>query len=670
MIRTINNAVRSLLFQAQLPNSYWVEALHSAVHILNILPSKNIQNRTPYTTLFLKPTDYTHLRVFGSLCYPNQYNSTKNKLSHRSSPCIFLGYPHNHRGYRCLDIKTRKIIISRHVQFDETCFPYKQMQHQPETSYDFLSPFTEPSPLFRQILEAPATSIPNPPITEMPTQKDNNVTEAPRRNMTTRSKVGIHKPKHFLSLHTQHKSPIPRGYKQALEDPYWNNSMGDEYSAIIKSKTFDLVPRPKNTNIIRSMWLHKHKYDANGCFKKHKSRLVANGKSQEEGVDFTETFSPVVKPASIRTVLHVALANNWPINQYDVQNAFLHGNLEETVYMFQPPGYVDKSKPDHVCRLNRSIYGLRQAPRAWNQRFVEFITKQGFKQSKSDASLFIYMKNNERAYLLLYVDDIILTASSSSLRQSVTTALKSEFPITDEGQISSFLGISALFNDKGLFLNQTRYAEEIIERANMKDCKPCATPVDLKSKLKDKEGKPVSNPTDYRSLAGALQYLTFTRPDIAYAVQQICLFMHDPREPHLQALKRIVRYVQGTKPKGLQLLKSQGMKLTVYSDADWAGCQSTRRSTSGFCAYLGDNLVSWSAKRQPTVSRSSAEAEYKGVANAVAEACWLRNLLLEMHCPLQQATIVYCDNISAVYLSSNPVQHQRTKHIESDCHQV
>lgn len=248
--------------------------------------------------------------------------------------------------------------------------------------------------------------------------------------------------------------------------------------------------------------------------------------------------------------------------------------------------------------------------------------------------------------------------------------MKSEFPITDECRINSFLGISPLFNEKGLFLNETRYAEEIIECARMVNCKPCATPVDLKSKLSNKEGKPVANPTEYRSLAGALQYLTFTRPDIAYAVQQICLFMHDLGEPHLQALKRIVRYVQGTKSKGLQLLKSQGMKLKVYSNADWAGCPSTRRSTSGFCVYLGDNLVSWSAKRQPTVSRSSAEAEYKGVANTVAKACWIRNLLLEMHCPFTQATMVYCDNISAVYLSSNPVQYQRTKHIEIDIHFV
>ena len=181
--------------------------------------------------------------------------------------------------------------------------------------------------------------------------------------------------------------------------------MNVEYNAIIKSGTYDLVPRPKHTNIVRSMWLHKHKFDADGNFKSHKSRLVANGKSQEEGVDFSETFSPVVKPVTIRSVLHVALAHDWPVQQLDVQNAFLHGTLDETVYMFQPPGFVDQSKPDHVCRLNRSIYDLKQAPRAWNARFVNFITNQGFSQSKSDPSLFVYRNGADRAYLLLYVDD-------------------------------------------------------------------------------------------------------------------------------------------------------------------------------------------------------------------------------------------------------------------------
>ena len=234
--------------------------------------------------------------------------------------------------------------------------------------------------------------------------------------------------------------------------------------------------------------------------------------------------------------------------------------------------------------------------------------------------------------------------------------------MTDAGTINSFLGISAKFNDKGLFLSQGRYAEEIIERANMKECNPCATPVDLKQKLSDKEGSPVKDPTQYRSLAGALQYLTFTR--------QICLFMHDPREPHLAALRRIVRYLQGIKQHGLQLLKHQKMNMTAYSDADWGGCPDTRRSTSGFCIYLGDNLVSWSSKRQETVSRSSSEAEYKGVANAVAETCWIRNLLLELKCPITSAMLVYCDNVSVVYLSNNPVKHQRTKHVEINIHFV
>lgn len=204
----------------------------------------------------------------------------------------------------------------------------------------------------------------------------------------------------------------------------------------------------------------------------------------------------------------------------------------------------------------------------------------------------------------------------------------------------------------------------------MSDCNPCLTPVDTKSKLSATSGPPVDDPTLYRSLAGALQYLTFTRPDILYDVQQVCLFMHDPRVPHLAALKRILRYLQGTLHHGLQLLPSSDLSLVAYSDFDWGGCPDSKRSTSGYCVFLGQNLVSWSSKRQATTSRSSAEAEYRGVANAVAETTWLSQLLSELSCSPSSATIVYCDNISAVYLSANPVQHQRTKHIEIDIHFV
>ncbi|GJT50910.1 ribonuclease H-like domain-containing protein [Tanacetum coccineum] len=334
----------------------------------------------------------------------------------------------------------------------------------------------------------------------------------------------------------------------------------------------------------------------------------------------------------------------------------------------QPPGFRDSVHPDYVCLLQRSLYELKQASRAWFQRFASYITWVGFSHSRCD-SLFIYRQRTDTAYLLLYVDDIVLTASSEGLLQRIIHSLHQEFAMTNLGPINYFLGIYVTRDSSGLFLSQKKYAVEILEKTHMVNCNPSWSPVDTESKL-GVDGDPVSDPTLYRSLASSLQYLTFTRPDISYAVQQVCLHMHDPREPYLSALKRILRYAQGTLHYGLQLFSSSTTDLVAFSDADWAGCPTTRRSTSGYCVFLGNNLLSWSSKRQPTLSRSSTEAEYRGVVKAVAETCWLRNLLRELHTPLSSATFVYCDNVSAVYLSCNPVQRQRTKHIEIDIHFV
>ncbi|CAM8914983.1 unnamed protein product [Rhodiola kirilowii] len=446
--------------------------------------------------------------------------------------------------------------------------------------------------------------------------------------------------------------------------------MHDEFHALIDNKTWVLVPHPPDANIIRCMWIFTHKMRADGSFERHKARLVGDGSTQQVGIDCGDTFSPVVKPATIRIVLSLALSKQWSIHQLDVKNAFLHGNLAETVYMHQPAGFRDTQRPDHVCLLQKSLYGLRQAPRAWNKRFTDFVSTLGFRRSISDHSLFVFRDGDCVAYLLLYVDDIILTASSEALRCEFISRLSSEFAMKDLGPLHYFLGVAVSSHAGGLFLSQKTYTQDIIHRAGMESCKSAATPVDTKPKLASADSPPVSDSTHYRSLAGALQYLTFTRPDVAYAVQQVCLFMHDPREVHMLALKRILRYLQATLDLGLHLSSSSTTSLVSYTDADWAGCPDTRRSTSGYCIFLGDNLISWSAKRQPTLSRSSAEAEYRGVANVVSESCWIRNLLLELHHPIKTATMVYCDNISAIYLSGNPVQHQRTKHIEMDIHFV
>ncbi|XP_012845859.1 PREDICTED: uncharacterized protein LOC105965858 [Erythranthe guttata] len=422
---------------------------------------------------------------------------------------------------------------------------------------------------------------------------------------------------------------------------------------------------------------HRMKLKSDGSFERYKARWVVRGFHQQAGIDFDETFSPVVKPATVRTVLSIALSRSWPIHQLDVKNAFLHGNLSETVYCEQPPGFVDPSRSTHVCRLNKALYGLKQAPSAWFKHFASHITTLGFRECKSNTSLFVYCRNSSRDcsnsscnYLLLYVDDIVLTASTPELLRSIIASLNQEFAMKDLGDLHYFLGISVTRSSNGLFLSQRKYADEILERAYMASCNPCLTSADTKSKLSSTTGPPVADPTLYRSLAGALQYLTFIRPDIRYAVQQICLFMHDPREPHMASLKRILRHICGTLDHGLQLSPNPDLSLIAYFDADWGGCPDTRRSTSGYCIFLGNNLISWSSKRQVTTSRSSAEAEYRAIANAVAETTWLRNLLSELLCPLSKATIVYCDNVSAVYLSSNPIQHSRTKHVEIDIHFV
>ncbi|XP_071740817.1 uncharacterized protein [Rutidosis leptorrhynchoides] len=534
------------------------------------------------------------------------------------------GYPTTHRGYKCYNLQTRTIIISRHVLFNETSFPFDKSQTPQPEQYDVLhSPISilptnipqpqmpyQPSPPAQtpitpqtqspssgsstsqssssaQRAQSPtlahsqsphwAQSLPTahtesaqsaslPSVTETsnspPTPPLGPVfhTPPPARTITTRSMSGIFKPKNpfNLSVTANPISPIPKNLKEALNDPNWKCAMTDEFQALIKNGTWDLI--------------FKYKFRSDGTFERYKARLVGDGRSQQVGIDCTEKFSPVVKPVTIRVVISLALANSWAIHQLDVKNAFLHGNLHETVFMHQPMAYV---------------------------------STLGFVHSRCDHSLFIYRNGYDIAYLLLYVDDIILTASSDTLRRTIIHNLSGEFAMKDLGSIQ--------------------------------------TPVDTKPKQSGKTGKLYSDRTEFCSLAGALQYLTFTRPDISYA---------------------------GTVHYGLHLYRLRTQHLVSYTDADWAGCPDTRRSTLGYCVYFGDNLISWSSKRQATLSRSSAEAEYRGVANVVSESCWLRNLLLELHRPVHKATVVYCDNVSTVFMSSNPIQHQRTKHIELDIHFV
>ncbi|KAD3641247.1 hypothetical protein E3N88_30471 [Mikania micrantha] len=400
--------------------------------------------------------------------------------------------------------------------------------------------------------------------------------------------------------------------------------------ALHKNKTWTLVPRPTSQNIVGCKWLYRTKYHADGSIERHKARLVAQGFSQIPGMDYFHTFSPMVKAATVRIILTLAVINSWSLHQLDVSNAFLHGNLNETVFMEQPPGFHDPQFPEHACRLNKALYGLKQAPRAWFHRLSQFLTTNGFICSKSDTSLFVFKRDSCLLYLLVYVDDVIITGNDASFIKTFIQTLHKEFALRDLEKLNYFLGLEVTYMDNGLFLSESKYTHDILNRAKLLEAKPVSTPLASNAAFVT-TGDLYSDPTHYRSLVGALKYLTITRPDISYAVNQVSQFSQAPTITHYKCVKRILRYLKGTMTYGLIFTKPTRTHLCGYSDADWARCIETRRSTYGYSIFFGGNLVSWSAKKQPTVSRSSCESEYRAMANTAAEIIWITHLLRELH---------------------------------------
>ena len=267
------------------------------------------------------------------------------------------------------------------------------------------------------------------------------------------------------------------------------------------------------------------------------------------------------------------------------------------------------------------------------------------------------------------LNDILVTGPSSQTCQSVISELSALFPIKDLGPLHYFLGIEVKRSSKGIFICQTKYILDLLHKAKMDGAKSCVTPLST-SKL-DHSSPLLDDPTEYRSLVGALQYLTWTRPDLSFAVNLVCQFMHCPRVSHLQAVKRILRYLKGSIECGLWFPKSSSPPcITAYSDADWAGCSIDRKSTGGFCIFLGSSIINWSAKKQPTVARSSTEAEYRSLANTAAELTWICKLLVDIGFHLPCKPKLWCDNISAISLAKNPIFHARTKHVELDYHYI
>lgn len=469
---------------------------------------------------------------------------------------------------------------------------------------------------------------------------------------------------HSVELQEQLVEPV--SYKEAASNHKWVQAMDEELSALSRNNTWELATLPPNKKAIGCKWVYKIKMNADGSIQRYKARLVAKGFTQKYGIDYQETFSPVVKMTTVRCIIALAASKNWKLHQLDVNNAFLHGNLEEEVYMQVPEGLPNPE--NKVCRLKKSLYGLKQASRQWFAKLNGELKSLGFVQSKNDYSLFIKNTGIHMTVAGVYVDDIVLTGDCEMEILRLKQHLDQIFSIKDLGALNYFLGIEVSSQDDGFVLTQAKFTRELLRESGIIDFKPVLTPLPAQLKLSATEGPLFQDPTLYRSLVGKLNFLTHTRPDLAFAVQALSQFMHAPRLPHFNALVHTLSYVHSTTGQGIIIKGSNQLTLQAFSDSDWASCPDSRRSVTGYLLMLGSSPISWKSKKQSTISRSSSEAEYRAMAAASAEVVWVVRLLKELGihdlCPVT----LHCDNQSALHIARNPVFHDRTKHIELDCH--
>jgi hypothetical protein len=419
----------------------------------------------------------------------------------------------------------------------------------------------------------------------------------------------------------------PTCFEQAVANPKWDNAMDEEMVALDANATWELVALPKDKKAIGCKWVYKVKRNGDGSMNRYKARLVAKGYAQTYGIDYEETYSTVAKMTTVRAIIAMGAIKGWSLREMDVKNAFLHGDLQEEVYMEQPPGYVNQTHPNLVCRLKKALYGLKQAPRAWLDKIGQYLVTSGFQTSNADFSLYVKKTDHGIVVIVIYVDDLIITGDNDADIFDLKKLLKQKFEMKDLGELRYFLCIKVIKSPKGIWLLRRQYALNKLSEYGMTGCKPISIPLEQNVKLNADEGDLVEDTTMYKRIVGSLIYMTITRPDLSYVVGVVSQFMQTPRKPHLDAMKCILRYIKHTLQCGIFYEAKSQLQVYGYTDVDWAGNVSHRRSTSGFMFSFGSGAVSWSSKKQPTVALSSTEAEYRSVAIATCEVVWLQKLL-------------------------------------------
>nr|GEV19788.1 hypothetical protein [Tanacetum cinerariifolium] len=697
----------------------------------------------PKPVLNSRKPDISFLHVFGALCYPKNDRDDIGKLGAKGNIGFFIGYSVDSCAYRIYNRRTKKIMETMNVSFDElSAMDFEQRSSKPElqsmTSGQISSVLDltyasstittqqpseakldllfeamyddyiggQPSATGRtvppaqepQVCQTSMTSTTIADTTPTPTKSsslarnisitsqdvddlnsnamvDGNTFVNPFANSSISAAASLTSQNVDPSnMHTFYQ-PYPYEFQWTKDHPLEQvigepsrpvltknqlRSDGDMCMYALSFKRLDawvLLLAPDNKSPLTLKWLFKNKHDKEQTVIRNKSRLVVRGYRQEEGIDFEEYFASISRMEAIRIFLVYAAHKLFTMFQMDLKTAFLHGSLKEDMYVCQPEGFIDADHPSHVYKLKKALYGLKQAPRAWYDELSTFLLQNHFFKGTIDPALFIRRFHDDILVVQVYVDDIIFGSTHPRYIQLFFDRMKSRFKMSMMGEMTFFLGLQVNQSPCGIFINQSKYVLDILNKYGMESCDPVGTPMEIKDKLDLDQNGTLVDATKYRSMIGALMYLMSSRPDIVHATCLCARYQANPTEKHLKEVKRIFRYLRGTVNMGLWYMKDSGFELTGFSDADYAGCKDTFKSTFGGAQFLGEKMVSWSLKKQDCTALSTAKAEYVSLFACCAQVLWMRTQLTDYGFYFNKIPI-YCDSKLAIAISCNPSQHQ------------
>ena len=613
-------SARAMMAQPGLPECYWAEAVTTAAYLRNRTPTRSLMEKTtPYEKWYGRKPNLSHLRMFGcmALAYIPDSNR-KGKLSKKAEKLRFIRYSLQTKGYRLIDENTSKVITRRDVIFNESDFQHDSTTvkiNEGVTVSDhekIMVPEEEEEPMEQSQPEEPENQ-----------EEDQH--RYPRRQNIAPISYGINE---FVDTALLGGGQIeePQSIEEALESKLsekWKEAADSEYKSLMENGTWELVELPSGQKPVECKWIFKTKHGSDEKVEHYKARLMAKGYAQKYGEHYNDTFSPVVWYSSVQALLAFAVQNGMLIHQMDIVTAFLNRTLDEEIYMEQPPGYVKEGKERFVCKLKKSIYGLKQSPKCWNTVFKEHMESTNFKQCTTDPCIFVSSEGTDLTIIAVYIDDLIIITKTPEKMRWIKNSLATRFKLKDLGKLHYCLGITIEYDEKCLWMHQRQYIHSLLERYGLSQAKPSTTPADNKVKLvKDDGVSKLVDPICYQSMVGSLLYAAIaTRPDIAQAVGTVSKFNSCPTEAHLTAVKRILCYLKGTINLGLRYERSTDDSLIGFSDTDWTGDMDDRHSTTGNLFAMSGGAISWFSRKQPVVPLSTAEAELCGTQYSHTRGC-------------------------------------------------